>query len=430
MKGLIFTYGLTFGGSAAALFNPYYGFLVYVCFAIVRPSAMWPWSVPEGNYSRIIAIALIAGWYLQGMGNWNFGRGRHAIHALGVFWLLTLFSTLAAPNRDLAWWFFESLTKILLPLFIGCTLINSIERLKQLTWVVVLSQGFVAYEMNLSYFQGVNRLLRDGFASLDNNTASVAMVVCAGLAFFLAIHERSRWRQAVAVGIFLLSTHAVMFSFSRGALLSLIFTGIVTVVMLPKRPAYITAMIVAAVVGFRLAGPEVVDRFLTVFADKSERDASAESRLDLWRGCMQEMVDNPLLGIGPQHWQTVAHHHGFEYGKAAHSMWMQAGAEIGVFGLGALLLVFVLPIAQLWKIANGRDPNVDPELVPYAQMVVASLCGFIVAAQFVSVALVEIPYYIMAVGVGALKLASLPVYLPADDPELASASDLPVQAYA
>lgn len=430
MKGLIFTYALTVGGSVAALFNPYYGFLVYVCFAIVRPSAMWPWSVPEANYSRIIAIALIVGWYIQGMGNWNFGRGRHAIHAVGAFWLLTLLSTLSAPNREIAWWFFESLTKILLPLFIGCTLIDSIARLKQLAWVMVLSQGFVAFEMNLSYFQGVNRLFRDGFASLDNNTASVAMVVCAGLAFFLALHERSRWRQAVAIGAFLLSTHAVMFSFSRGALLSLVFTGVVTVIMLPKRPTYVAAMVVAAVVGFRLAGPEVVDRFLTVFADKTERDASAESRLDLWRACMDEMVANPLLGIGPQHWQTVAHHHGFEYGKAAHSMWMQAGAEIGVFGLGALALVFVLPILQLWKIARGRDPYVDPELVPYAQMVVASLCGFILAAQFVSIALVEMPYYVMALGVGALKLASLPVYLPANETEFSSVPDLPVRAYA
>ena len=430
MKGLIFTYALTVGGTAAALINPYYGFLVYVCFGIVRPSAMWPWSVPDGNYSRIIAIALIVGWYAHGMGNWNFGRGRHAMHALGAFWLLALLSTLAAPNRDLAWWFFESLTKILLPLFIGCTLIDSVARVKQLAWVMVLSQGFVAYEMNLSYFQGVNRLYRGGFASLDNNTASVAMVVCAGLAFFLALHERSRWRQAVAVGVFLLSTHAVMFSFSRGALLSLIFTGIVTVIMLPKRPTYVAAMVVAAVVGFRLAGPEVVDRFMTVFADKSERDASAESRLDLWRACMSEMVAHPMLGIGPQHWQTVSHHHGFERGKAAHSMWMQAGAETGVFGLFSLSLVFVLPIVQLWRIARGRVPDVDPELVPIAQMVVAGLCGFILAAQFVSVALVEISYYVVAVGVGTLKLASLPVYLPADETAFASLPPLPAKAYA
>ena len=62
MKGLIFTYLMTYGGAIIAIFNPFIGFLAYVCFAVVRPVSMWPWGVPPGNYSRTIAIALLAGW--------------------------------------------------------------------------------------------------------------------------------------------------------------------------------------------------------------------------------------------------------------------------------------------------------------------------------------------------------------------------------
>jgi hypothetical protein len=43
-------------------------------------------------------------------------------------------------------------------------------------------------------------------------------------------------------------------------------------------------------------------------------------------------------------------------------------------------------------------------------MVVCSLCGFMVAAQFVSVNLVEISYYVATAGVGVLKLASTPMW--------------------
>ena len=59
-KGLIFTYGMTAVGAVGGLVSPFFGLLVYVCFAIVRPDYMWFWSVPQGNYSRIIAVAMLA----------------------------------------------------------------------------------------------------------------------------------------------------------------------------------------------------------------------------------------------------------------------------------------------------------------------------------------------------------------------------------
>jgi len=71
--GLVFTYALTYGGALLALFNPFYGLLVYVCFAIIRPEFMWSWSVPEGNYSRIVAMGLLVGWAIRGFGRWRFG---------------------------------------------------------------------------------------------------------------------------------------------------------------------------------------------------------------------------------------------------------------------------------------------------------------------------------------------------------------------
>jgi probable O-glycosylation ligase (exosortase A-associated) len=408
MKGLLFTYGLTYGGALAALVNPFYGFLIYVCFGIIRPEAMWPWSVPAGNYSRTIAIVLIVAWFAHGCGQWNFGRGKPILLALFAYWSVACLSTLMAPHAELAWTYFEMLSKILLPLFIGCTLLISTARIQQLMWVIILSQGYVAFEMNLSYFAGFNRLYRQGFSSLDNNTAAVAMVVCAGVSFFLAMHEKSRLRQAIAGAVFLLCSHAVMFSFSRGALLALICSGMAAFIVLPKRPIYIAALIVAVLVGYRMAGAEVIARFKTTFSEKESRDASAESRLTLWRGCLAEMAQHPLYGIGPDHWKTVAHHHGVEYGKAAHSLWMQTAAECGFTGLVSLALFFSLCVWRCWRLTLLPDGAIDPQLKDIARMVLCGLCGFIVAAQFVSVGLIEISYSVAAAGIATLRLASLP----------------------
>ena len=37
--GLLFTYLLTYGGSALSLVRPFYGLLAYICFAIIRPES-------------------------------------------------------------------------------------------------------------------------------------------------------------------------------------------------------------------------------------------------------------------------------------------------------------------------------------------------------------------------------------------------------
>ena len=410
MKGLLFTFGMTYGGALASFFNPYYGFLVYVCFGVLRPTAMWWYSVPEGNYSRIIAIAFIASWLLHGLGNWQLGRAKAPMIALGAFLAMNVISMLLAPQREIAWSFVETLAKVVIPMAMGVTLINSFVRLNQLVWVVVLSQGFVAYEMNMTYFSGYNRFYYDGFAGLDNNGVALTLVAGAGIAFFLALYETNWLRKAVASLVFLLMTHGVMFSFSRGGLLALIGVGIAAFYVLPKRPLYFAVLIAAALIGYRLAGEEVLERFATVFADKSERDESADSRLALWRACYDEMARNPLVGVGPDHFRLVAHNHGFMANKAAHSTWMQTGAEIGVMGLASLLAFYGLILWRLQSVMKAKTESGKPtELAQVAQMAFSSLVGFGIAAQFVSVNLVEIPFYVAAIGMGTLVLASQPV---------------------
>jgi O-antigen ligase len=158
---------------------------------------------------------------------------------------------------------------------------------------------------------------------------------------------------------------------------------------------------------FYFAGPEVRARFLTVFGTGESRDASAQSRLDLWRDCLDVMSKRPLLGVGPDHWQLVVHEYGWPPGKLAHSLWLQIGAEIGIVGL---LLLMTYYVGCAWRLASvllRPDERWDPWLPDAARMVVAAIVGFIVAAQFVSLDRLEVPYYVALIGAGVLKLTSL-----------------------
>jgi O-antigen ligase len=307
-----------------------------------------------------------------------------------------------------AWKYVEDLTKIVLPFLVGITTIDSPRRLKFLAWVIALSHGYVAFEMNLTYYvDAFNRVQQIGFGGMDNNGLAIAMVASTGLSFFLGLHAENLWLKAIALLSGLLTAHTVLLTFSRGGMLALILTAAASFWLIPKRPIHIVMFLIAVAVGIRLAGPEVQERFSSSFAAEENRDASAESRLQLWSDCCDVILKHPVFGVGPSHWPLIAHNYGWPAGKEAHTTWIQAGAEVGAPGLLLLVLFYGLCVVRLRPLAREATPVADPCYHYLARAVIASICGFVLAAQFVSLPGLEAPYYIVLVGALTLKLNSL-----------------------
>jgi probable O-glycosylation ligase (exosortase A-associated) len=416
MKGLLFTYGMTYGGAAVSLFNPYVGLLIYVCFAIIRPQHLWYWSVPEGNYSKIVAIALLIGWAIRGFGDWKLGRAWPTTLALIGFlcWAVVSAAT-RATNQQAAWEFVDLLAKIVLPFLVGITTVNTLTRVKALVWVIMLSEAYVALEFNLTYLGGYNRLWLEGFGGMDNNCNAIALDTCLGLAIILALDSEKWWQKAIAVASAAVMAHAVLFSFSRGGMVGAIVMGLIVFLIIPKKPVHFVALVVIVLLVIQVAGPEVVARFSTVFASKEDRDDSAESRLTLWSACIDSITHNPL-GVGPANWGEEVVRYGFKRGKLAHTLWLQVGAELGVPGLLLLLFFYGSCVARLFPWVRGRTAP-DPAFHSLSQAVIAALAGFAVSAQFVSLDLLEHPYYITLVGACLLKIGSMPAEEQQTPPE-------------
>lgn len=406
MLGLLFTYALTYGGAVASLFNPFVGLLIYVCFASIRPETLWHWAVPPGNYSRIVALALLAGWAVNGFGNWSFGRAKPIVYALLGYWLWACLSATQAEDQSRAWRWVESQGKIVLPFLVGMTIVDSISKLKQLAWVIALSHAYVAYEFNVSFYSGFNALHEVGFGSMDNNSFSIALCASAGLTFFLGMNAPRTWLRLLAFASTGLTVNAIFFAYSRGGMIALIVTAAISFFLIPKRPAHYATFALAVVVAIRLAGPQVIERFVTVFASEETRDASAQSRVVMWQICIDQMVKLPAFGLGPHHFPHYATSFGLTPLKEAHTLWLQIGAELGVPGLLCLVAFYALCIVRLWPFCNGPAGRINPWFADTARMVIAALTGFAVSAQFVSLPGLETPYYIVLLGAGALKLAS------------------------
>jgi probable O-glycosylation ligase (exosortase A-associated) len=405
MKGLIFTYAATFGGAIVSLVKPYYGFLIYVAFANLKPDSLWHWSVPQGNYSRIVAVAFLFGWLLHGGGNWRFGKANVTVLALLGFWGWALVGTLTSPAQADAWGNFWGISKIYLPFLAGVTLINSLEKLKQLAWVIVITQGYLAFQIHLDYYAGNFHPMDWKFAEQDNNTFAISMVASAGVALFLGLHTSSWWRKGLAFTALAFMGHMVLFSMSRGGMLAMCVTGLTAIWLIPKRPVHLFALAMIGLAMVQLAGKEVREEFATIFAKAEERDFSAQSRFDLSRDALDCMLKNPLFGCGLDNWGNVAADYGWPKGKEAHNTWLQMGAELGFPGLLSLLAFYGLTCWRLLPLSR-ENTDTDPALRPFARMVIASATGFCVAAAAVTCEGVEVPYYIMALGAGTLRLHS------------------------
>jgi len=87
-----------------------------------------------------------------------------------------------------------------------------------------------------------------------------------------------------------------------------------------------------------------------------------------------------------------------------HSTWFQTGAELGFLGLALLGGFYVLCLLRLWPIVREKVSVNDPHMYGIARMVFAGLVGFMVSSQFVSLEGLEYPYFVVLLGVGALRL--------------------------
>ncbi len=408
MRALIIVYAIVLLGALISLRKPVLGLFVYVGLAILRPEALWGWAGDLTGMSRLSGVPVLVGWAFQGFGSWRFGRARPTVALLLLFTLWSIISTFQSIDAERSWFTLLEFSKTLLPFMLGMTMITTEKEARQLLWVMVLCQTYVAFEMNQTYLTGYNRAFAEGFGGMDNNSLAICLLSTAGGALGLALCAKTWRSKAIAAVGLLLILHTILLTFSRGAFVGLLATGVVAVILLPKRPKYLGAVLIVGLIAFRLTGPELSARLATTFAPREERDGSAESRFSLWADCFVIISRHPVLGVGPQNWPVVAAEFGWPEGKEAHSVWIQTAAEVGVPGALFLLMFYGVTVVRLWPIARGRTPGVETSTSMFAVGIILSIVGYAVSAQFVSLQGLEPPFYIAMIGAVLLKVRTLP----------------------
>ena len=418
MKGLVLTYIITVIGGVAGLRYPLVGLNVYVGLAVLRPQFLFSFAGDLRNLSLFVGILLLIGWALQGFGSWRFGRARAIVLSLVAFTCWYTLSATQAMDPRTAYRGLEELLKIALPFLVGVTLMNGVKDWRPLLWTLVLSMGYVGFEMNLSYLLKGFNMAYYGFGGMDNNTFGAGLVTAMGPALALAISARTWIGRGLAALSAALILHTILLTFSRGTFVGFFVMGVVAVLMMPKRPKYLLAIIVVALLAVRFTGPQLASRYSTILASSEERDASAQSRVELWMDCLDVVWAYPILGVGPTNWRNIAARYGWPEGKSAHSVWLETAAEMGVPGFLFLFAFFGVALWRLWPVARAKLDDDNRDQVILASGVVLGIVGFMAAGQFVSVQGLELPYYMVMLGAAMLKAQPAPAVEPVAIPAL------------
>jgi probable O-glycosylation ligase (exosortase A-associated) len=350
--------------------------------------------------SETVAITTLVGMILTG--RWKRPPLTLESVLLALFILWMQLTTLFAINQEGAWVQWEKVMKIQFMILITMMLIRSLEQVRALVWVIVISLGLFGVKGGVFTIVtgGEHRVWGPDGTFLDgNNEIGLALVMTIPLMRYLQLttaHRLVRSGLWVAISLCVIS---VLGTHSRGAFLGI---AVMLAFLVWKSRYRLRLIAVASVllpIALALMPQKWFDRMNTLRNYK--QDASAMARLNSWQFALNLALDRPVVGGGfetfqpelfaiyapdPTHWAD------------AHSIYFEVLGEHGFVGLMLYLtLGLCLWRSCSWIARRARDAPEVSEFEHLARMMQVSVAAFAVCGAFLGLAYFDLYYNILAI---------------------------------
>jgi putative inorganic carbon (HCO3(-)) transporter len=340
---------------------PYFGFLFFVFFTILRPQDDRP-NVQGLHYPMVLLITTLAATFPRMAKDQEFS-GFQAIGKLVLiivyFFDMVVSAIATGYSPASAYRVHEFIVVVLICimlLFWGATeiriwgimgsilfagLMLSRDALTRSHWMQEAIGGESFSRMDINRLNG-------NFGSPNYIALLMAVLILISISFLYTRY--SKWLKLAAVGSIGVFFRVFLLANSRGASLGLA-AALVTFFLFQNRKA-VTGFLLVLLVGGALAlAPQAYfDRLTTIV--HYENDQSATSRLELWNIGMQLIKDHPVFGVGPDNFMA----HAF---NGPHDCYIQAAAEMGLpaaFLYCAILISGMLSCFRAMSL-SARIPN-------------------------------------------------------------------------
>ena len=295
--------------------------------------------------------------------------------------------------------------------------VRHVADVRRLLGVTAVGAGIFAV---MGPIQGRIPIRGFGAGGYDPNDSAMFLVATLPTLVLFAISSK-RWSIRLLAGLgALMALLAVVQTQSRGGFLGLaavllfiflFFRGIRTV-------AKVAAVGLLAVGLAVTADADYWDRMSTI----TEMDdgygvegSVVGGRRQIWTRGMGYMFENPLTGVGLFNFavaegqsreiaEQIRRGFGAKF-SAAHSMWVQVGAELGIPGFLAFIGLFGHVGWRMWKISRRRSRwRTDRETSLMASTILATIIGVAVPGSFLSNAYWPMVWLPLALGIALARL--------------------------
>jgi O-antigen ligase len=269
---------------------------------------------------------------------------------------------------------------------------------RRLVWTLSAAGAASAVIAVDRYLEGV-----DYFAGLPYaSPGEYAFVLVATLPLTVWLAATSAWPlriAALAMGAIMCA--AVVFSFSRGALLGLAaIAAYATIVYLRRLPVILAVVGVGVliIIGVYKRDP---GRFDTSFEVKGNiAQTNIDSRLDTWAAALELTAQRPLLGVAPGNFkdhffETTGRPAGTEHLTQVHNSYLDVTTETGLIGAAAFILYLVTVYGRARTAAAKRLGSPGLAAALKVALIGAMISGFFLSGQYAA------PFWIL----GALAVA-------------------------
>ena len=327
--------------------------------------------------------------------------------------------------------FLDIYLKLLVIFALMIAALNRPQRIEQFAFLVVLFSGYISFRAVIDWARGTNVVgdgrIQGSVSGMFGNPNDLAlnMVVFLPFALLFAFKPGPAVRRAAAAAAALTMAATVVLTGSRGGAVGLLAMMLVLMARSVRvRPSVAAGALVAVLAAIPLAPPTFWDRMVSIVDARRDETGSRKARIDLLKESWSVFLAYPITGVGAGQFVNYNPPDRREAWHVTHNALLEVASETGIVGLVPFLIFLgsgaLAPRAARRALRPARarprpgaprpaeDPPPDPEresLILMATALTASITGWIVCAQFASVALNWTLYYVVAIAVATREVA-------------------------
>jgi probable O-glycosylation ligase (exosortase A-associated) len=390
------------------VFRPFAGLVVYSWLAYMRPQDM-AWGITRVSpLSQWVAIAMVAGLVLTfGRERWVTFRLQTVLLVLLAGWIsLSRIQALSPVKAEIVYGHYW---KAILIALLTTGMVRSRNRYRYLMMLIAFSIGFLGAKRGLFGLLRGGVRFHDGPGGFmnDNNSFALALNVVLPLLVGLAIVAKERWVKVLAGTMAGLSVLSILYTFSRGGLVTLCVVAPLLVWRSPRRKTILAVLAVGVAAFFLFTSDQITSDYAnrTTTIAEYEEDGSAMGRLNAWVTSWRVALDYPVFGVGPNNLEVVFSRYSPQADRfrVSHNVFFQLVAECG---FPAVLLFLAAVGVAFFRLRRLQAGTGDPWVETWARMLQISIIAFMTGSMFLNTAYNELIYHLVALSVSLELVAA------------------------